>query len=635
MKQYYYTKNGRMTKVYLFDENCQYVGDDPNFKKIPPGYINKTICGCGLTSVAIESEENCIIAVPNVALVDNKVRQYKNTQYQDNHQATYKVRQRFKGEVFGVIEGVDKEDIDKYVERVNKAGTPIKIMVTYDSLYKCEPYLGDCHLIIDECDKLVGYQAMKATSKKATDDYDAISRLYMFAERYKDTVSFISATPIEVSFLPEFVSKLEQIELQWTKVIQITPITLKRQHPYTALQNEVISPIQKNGSVTLGDRTFSKVIVFINSVETITKIARECQINPDDMAILCGDNSRNALKIRGYNALHTYNQLPKFTFITSSGFQGIDLEDDEAMNVVVSCTNKSYQMIDLETDLIQATSRQRLKSNPNYNRYVFIYDENPFEKTEAELVSELDAIKQRIINNCEILKKLRHPEGKSGMIANLEGRNDFNHTVETFCQSEDFVKFTSRVGVSEFRFNENVYQAYKYRIIKTRKAYTEGLTVVANQLKVKPIVVQEPAENRKLSFYSLLKKFKKQENGIAVTFDAEEMAGDNYKLILSFLNVYKKLPSNPTYAKMKLAHIGCEEQQYKIDLLEPYAEGGVYTAQEIKEHLERVYLQYGINTPSKINKRPKPTDLCTFGVEMRKRKKSIIYYEITKMPNMD
>ena len=625
-----------MVKVYQFDASCQYAGDSPEFKVIPAGYINKTICGCGLTSVAIESEENCIIAVPNVALVDNKVRQYKNNQHQGNPLIPSKVRQRFDGEVFGVTEGVDKEHIDKYVERVKKAGTPIKIMVTYDSLYKCELYLNECHLIIDESDKLVGYQAMKATSKKATDDYDAISRLYFYADRYKDTVSFISATPIDVAFLPDFVSKLDQIELQWTNVTQITPITLKRKHPYTALQNEVINPIQKNGSVTLGDRTFSNVIVFINSVETITKIARECMIPSDDMAILCGDNSRNALKIRGYNALRdNYNNLPKFTFITSSGFQGIDLEDPEAMNVVVSCTNKSYQMIDLDTDLIQATSRQRLKTNPNYNRFVFIYDENPFDKPEAELIRELDEIKERIINNCEALTQLRHPEGKSGIIANLKGRIDFHHTATTFCQSEDFVKFTSRIGESEYRFNENVYQAYKYRVIKTRRAYTEGLTVVSNELKVAPIVVPEPKEDRKLSFYSLQKKFIAQAAGEVVTFDAEELAADNYKLIKAFMDVYKKIPNNPTYAKRMVAHIGCEEKQYIIDLLAPYEVGGIYKASDMKEHIGNIYLQYGVNTTTKINKVPKPTDLCNFGVEMKKRKKSIIYYEITKMPDLD
>lgn len=92
MREFFYNKQGRMIKVYRFDENCQYVGDDPNFKVIPAGYINKTICGCGLTSVAIESAENCVIAVPNVALVENKVRQYYNRQYQDNPKTTYKVR---------------------------------------------------------------------------------------------------------------------------------------------------------------------------------------------------------------------------------------------------------------------------------------------------------------------------------------------------------------------------------------------------------------------------------------------------------------------------------------------------------------------------------------------------------------
>lgn len=537
-------------KIIKFDENCQYACDSKDFKVIPAGYINKTICGCGLTSVAIESEENCIIAVPNVALVINKVKQYYNMQNKSNSLVITNAMRRFGGEVFGVTEGVEKEDIQKYVDRVKKADTPIKIMVTCDSLFKCELLLNECHLIIDESDKLVGYQAMKANSKKATDDYDAISKLYFYAERYKDTVSFISATTIKVSFLPDFVSQLQQIELQWSNVPTITPITLKRQNPYAALQNEVIKPILNNGSVTLGDRTFSKVIVFINSVDTITKIARECMIPRDDIVILCGDNSRNAPKIRGYNYLrNNYNHLPKFTFITSSGFQGIDLEDEEAMNVVVSSTKNSYQMFDLDTDLIQATSRQRLKTNPNYDRFVFIYDENPFDKTEAELIKELDDIKARIMNNCDALRQLRHPDGKSGGLANIKGRVDFNYTAETFCQSRDFVKFTSRTGESEYRFNENVYQAYKYRIINTRKAYTQGLSVVADQLPVAPKVVPEPKVVNKLSFSVLQEKFNKQFKGETVTFDAEEMASDNYKLIKTFINTYNKIPCNPTYAK--------------------------------------------------------------------------------------
>ena len=46
---------------------------------IPAGYINKTVCGCGLTSLAIEKEaNNVVIAVPTITLVNNKVMQYPN-----------------------------------------------------------------------------------------------------------------------------------------------------------------------------------------------------------------------------------------------------------------------------------------------------------------------------------------------------------------------------------------------------------------------------------------------------------------------------------------------------------------------------------------------------------------------------
>ena len=46
--------------------------------KIPNGYINKTVCGCGLTTVALENAINTIIVVPTINLVINKVEQYPN-----------------------------------------------------------------------------------------------------------------------------------------------------------------------------------------------------------------------------------------------------------------------------------------------------------------------------------------------------------------------------------------------------------------------------------------------------------------------------------------------------------------------------------------------------------------------------
>lgn len=48
---------------------------------VPKGYVDKTICGCGLTTVALENYENIIIAVPTIYLAVNKTIQYPNKRF--------------------------------------------------------------------------------------------------------------------------------------------------------------------------------------------------------------------------------------------------------------------------------------------------------------------------------------------------------------------------------------------------------------------------------------------------------------------------------------------------------------------------------------------------------------------------
>lgn len=284
--------------------NTEYVGQDPEFKTIPSGYIDKTICGCGLTSIALENQDNTIIAVPTTYLVDNKVNQYPNS--------------RYRGEIFGIYGGVTTDDINRYVERCKQAGKPIKILVCYDSLYKVEHLLSRCKFIVDESDQLIKNIGLKIKDKKG--DLDVYSYLLEQAEKHKERVSFISATPVPIKYLPKWIGELDQIKLYFSNTIKITPMLMKRPYPYKALQDEIIRPLETTGAVTIGDRTITKVIVFINSVENILKTIRECRLNADEVAILCGDSTRNDYKIRGYKRIDRPDNLPRYTFITSSGF---------------------------------------------------------------------------------------------------------------------------------------------------------------------------------------------------------------------------------------------------------------------------------------------------------------------------
>ena len=651
------------TKVYYF--GCQYAGEDPKFKKIPAGYINKTICGCGLTSVAIESDEDCIIAVPNISLVKNKVRQYYNTQ--ETVQGTGSgSRKRFGGEVFGVYGGVEWSHIRLYLNRVRAAGTPIKILVTYDSLHKVSPLLktdkkiaegkgkGLCHLIIDESDKLVSYLSMKVSSKKQGQLMDVISYLFNVAEKCKSTVSFISATPVSVAYLPDFVSKIEQIEMHWKHTEKVIPITLKRAFPYKALQDEVIRPMRKNGFVQLGDRKVTKVIVFINSVSKIMQIVRECRLAKEDVALICGDNCKNSKKTGGYNILDNPYRLPKYTFVTSSGFQGIDLVDAEAMNVVVSCTGKEYQMVDLNTDLIQATSRQRDRRNPNYDRFVYIYDQNPFgEKSERELIAEMDAVHQRIEDNCKTLRRMD------------KLAREYASTEETFCQSEDFRRYTCKPAADgDYELNEMVFKAEKYQILETRRRYTEGFDIMkdyGDARKVQPITVPEPKKNKKLSYKSILKKYKKvienmtplvipdpknvfdtlsdrpeprrNERGYIIVdrsrFDEDELASENFRIIDNYYKGYGKFSTNSTYARRMARVIGDEEDQFKVDMQSLF-EVGRYDLNQVKSRLNQLYAEYG------IRRRAKDYDLNEYGYKTKRvRPRGHVFIKILETPEMD
>ena len=550
---------------------------------------------------------------------------------------------------------------------MTEAKTPIKMLVTYDSLQIVYKYIkkdaehvessqknGRCHLIIDESDKLISYMSMKVNSKRENQYMDTITYLFKVAEECKSTVSFISATPIDVAYLPEWVSTIDQIELLWKHTEKVIPITMKRTYPYNALEEEVIRPMQKEGKVTIGESEITKVIVFINSVDKIVQIIKECQLDKNDVAIICGDTSRNSYKIRGYYVLEDPHRLPKYTFVTSSGFQGIDLFDEEAMNVVVSYTGKSYQMIDLNTDLIQATSRQRQKTNPNFHRFVYIYDQNPFgEKSEEELISEIEAVRQRICYNCETLLR----------IDKAKNEQEYKSAVETFSQSGDFRRYTFKQSKDDdYQLNENVFNAERYRILETRRAYTEGFDIIKDNFgkrEVEPIVVPEPKHSRKLSYISIMYKYKRiinemtprvifdddfnivsvrkeperNEKGYIVIdrsrFDEEELASTNFRIVDAYYREYGKFNSNSTYARRMVRVSGDEGDQMKVRIQSLFSVGR-YTLAQIKPELERVYLDYD------IIRKPKYNDLEEYGYKCKKVKPhNYIFIDILETPKID
>ena len=575
-------KENRYTKTYYFE--TEFVGQDETFKEIPNGYIDKTVCGCGLTSVALENDINTIIAVPNVALVENKVSQYPNI--------------RYSGEIFGVYGGVNEKDITAYLKRTKI----IKIMVTYDSLYKVDFLLDRCRLIIDESDQLLKHIKMKVNKM----NQNVYNYLLDKAYHYKDTVSFISATPTPLNYMPKWISQIPQIKLRFTNTIKMKPILMKRTYPFKALQEEIIRPLNHNEQITIGNRTFKKVIVFINSVENIIKTIKDCSLDRNDVAILCADSTRNDTKIKGYNRIENPSNLPKYTFITSSGFQGIDLIDESAINIVVSNTTKDHQMINLLTDLKQATSRQRNKKNPNYDTFIYIYNQSTFEKTENELLDIINDNRQQVESNCKLLNEL------------LEKNDDkFAPTLKTFSDSKLFNTYSLEEN-GKYIFNELCFNADKFLILETRKQFTKGFNVIG-AFDVEPIIINAPKIRSPFSYETLLEKYRLSLDDETVIFTDEEKATENYQIIDTYYKQNKSFTNNSSYAKKMLKATGNDWLQiyYEVRNTLKFQR---YPKKDVMKILNNIYTKYGIKRKAKEN------DLFEFNINYQRKIIKGYYY---------
>jgi hypothetical protein len=556
--------------------------------KVPSGYIDKTVCGCGLTTVGLESNGNTVIAVPTTDLVMNKVSQYPN------NRCSYKI--------LGVTGETDKSDIMYYLAK----SKPFKIMVTYDSINKVKFLLDEAHLIIDESNMLLSYASMKAYSKKG--NIDVINNLLNVAEAYKDSVSFISATPLPKNYFGrEWINQLEDVKMYWSNTIKVKPILLHRNYVKRALMYEVLDPIMKKGSVTLGDRTFSKCIIYYNSVKAVREILTELEIPLEDVAIKCGDSLINDFKIKGLNRLTDCKKLPKFTFVTSSGFSGSDLYDEEAMNVVVSNTGKNWQLIDLSTDLKQAISRQRIKNNPNYDRFVFIYDTSVFSVTEEELLNRAEADRKSAGYACNELN-------------NYKGTDDYEAVYHAFEDNFSIMSFINEVD-GKWQFNEVLFNSEVYFITKVRKEYMAGFSVMdklEDGIVVEPTVLHNP-----LSFTSIAEKYESSLTG-KVEWTKAELSCDYYKLIHQYYTITGEVSYNSKYVKDKVNNQG-EFSEIKAECSKFFKTGNRYDGNEVKKVLNRIYEGLG------LKRKAKATDLMQIYKEVKPVKvRGERMYEIVK-----
>lgn len=252
-------------------------------------------------------------------------------------------------------------------------------------------------------------------------------------------------------------------------------------------------------------------------------------------------------------------------------------------------------MINLLTDLKQATSRQRNKSNPNYNRFIYIYNQNNFEKSEGELLEILEQSKKQIADNCNLLNELANS-------------NQYESTLKTFKDSKLFNSYTL-YKENKFIINELAFNADKYFILETRRQFTKGFNLIG-LLPVKPIEVKAPTITNEYSYCTLLAKYQYSLTNPDIVFRDDEKATENYQVIDQYYKEYGKFTTNSSYAKKMINAKGNDWSKIFIEVRNSL-QVKRYPLKEIKEILNKIYKEYG------LARKAKETDLNEFGVTYR------------------
>ena len=545
--KYEISKNGIVT---IIKSGYEYASEF--IESIPIGYIDKTVCGCGFTSIALENKENVIIAMPTKILVNNKVSQYPN--------------KRSNNFIIGVDGKVTINKLTKYVDDYIEENKPIKIAVTYDSLYKVESFLNtksyNFKLIIDESDKLLHYAHLKSKNKKTVDEISILDYLYGLAKKHKEVVSFISATPINLMYMPKWISQLKQYKFVWKNTTKFIPDLIKSDRPIHTLKQDVVKSIKTKGYFLLSDNTkIKKVIIFLNSVTKIMDIINDLDLGINEVSIICAESIHNNNKIRPYNRLYNMSELPTYTFVTSTGFQGIDIEDSEAMTIILSTTSSNYSMIDMNFDMKQAMSRNRSKENPYYGRAIFLYKQTIFDKSESEMLTIIKQNKEDLLNTISV-------------VDNIDTEVKRKSTMKYLNQSKDFVTYV-KFEDSKMQLDSNVFNADKFFILETRKQFTEGFEIQSEfkQSKIVSIIESKsPQYTDYANEYSKMLEIKKSKwESVYYNRKYKKIIKNNYKkygkILLNYTQankLFENIDNNKNINKSMNKEIKAELNKCKL-----------------------------------------------------------------------
>ena len=383
------------------------------FYKLPVKcIINKQLPGCGFTEYCINGPENVILCSPRKMLLKNKKDQHEFEVYLVVNELEKEIEvdkdlskinksinrgDQFIEKLDEIVNGKDTvynrlmNEIKDYINFRKSYGKPYKILVTYDSYRIVKDILTSLgifqsfYTIIDEFQTILHDARFKSDTELG----------FLYHLRQSHSALFVSATPMleeYLNMLDEF-DGLPYIDMDWGKEdpSRIIKPNLKVSSMVSvgAKLPEIIDSY-KSGNFERAIRIVNgypveiisdEAVFYVNSVNHIVSIIKKCDLQPEEVNILCSNTPENLKRIqKKLGKRFTIGDVPlkgvkskMFTFCTRTVYLGADFYSTCARSFIFSDSNIDTLAVDISDDLPQILGRQRLFENPWKNDAIFYY----------------------------------------------------------------------------------------------------------------------------------------------------------------------------------------------------------------------------------------------------------------------
>lgn len=553
-----------------------------NLSDLPQNCIfNKVITGCGGTTVALFNDRNYVISVPTTELIVNK------TGLNEAGLSTITSPDgKTKVEVFGLF-GVFSYKVKKELKEYLSTSGVKKIMCTYDKVAALSKILNpsEYQLLVDEYHIL-----LKAYSYR----YTAINGVLSHYKDYK-SFCFMSATPISPEFKPLALEGVEEVNAVWDDTDTLFVALERTNKPYIKAAN-IINAYKVDGCITMNGFKSYEAFFFINSVTDIANILQYCELDKDEVKIVCADTEENRRKLAGYTISNSRSENKPFTFITSKSFEGADYFSETGVCYVVSNSSNTNTLLDISTDIYQIAGRIRTETNPFRNILVHIF--NTTGRRDLDLEASYEDILKRTNEEIESVTALievvnNNPALKVGAEKSLN---------KDFIKKDDF---------GMYYLNDMLVKLDLFTIKLEQSIYKNGISIVKNYNKNRIVTTAPEYEKlegtikgatKKLSFKEAFLKYAElAKNPYCMDEEAKNHLVAIQPLIV---DAYNKLGEDKVrslkYVKKAIETALLNQNkdnsnEYKVaKILNDYIHIGFISSAELKANIAKAYEILGI-----------------------------------------